>query len=231
MKMEPQTHDFVDLLVASCLLSPCLRSSCLAQERQATRRRKAAGLSRPRPQSTESRGDDIDWRLIENSFAEADPSVHAQLESRRDDTNCSAARKCREKKDRMFDTLVEPLPRPAAGAGRLFSSFTLPPCLLSHCLLFTGEEKANRDNSTFKNRCNPESPKEIPFSNRDKNSMFGSPDLRPHGTEKIASSDRLMSLDFAKVVGHSHWLSFAGNFPGEAQETGARLSASSSLLS
>ena len=39
-------------------------------------------------------------------------------------------------------------------------------------LTTTGEQNSNRDNSIFKNRCNPITPKEITKSNRDKNSCF-----------------------------------------------------------
>jgi hypothetical protein len=41
-----------------------------------------------------------------------------------------------------------------------------------------GEEKSNRDNSTFKNRRNSLAPKEKTFSNRDKNTSSGSPGFR-----------------------------------------------------
>jgi hypothetical protein len=41
------------------------------------------------------------------------------------------------------------------------------------------EEKANRDNLTFTNRRNQQKIKYIPISNRDQNTMFGSPNFRP----------------------------------------------------
>jgi hypothetical protein len=47
-----------------------------------------------------------------------------------------------------------------------------------HCLR-GGETKANRDNPTFKNRCNSLTTNEKPFSNRDKNTTFASPHFRP----------------------------------------------------
>ena len=42
-----------------------------------------------------------------------------------------------------------------------------------------GEEKANRDNPKFKNRCNPMILRHILFSNRDKNAISASPQFRP----------------------------------------------------
>jgi hypothetical protein len=46
-----------------------------------------------------------------------------------------------------------------------------------------GEEKANRDNATFKNRCNHRKTKEKTFSNRDKTASSGLPVIRPTSPE------------------------------------------------
>jgi hypothetical protein len=49
--------------------------------------------------------------------------------------------------------------------------------------ILPGEEKANRDNATFKNRCNHRKTKEKTFSNRDKTASSGLPVLRPASPE------------------------------------------------
>jgi hypothetical protein len=55
----------------------------------------------------------------------------------------------------------------------LGDSVANPPAILQK-----GEEKSNRDNPKFKNRRNPMNPNDITFSNRDKNTLSGSPHLR-----------------------------------------------------
>jgi hypothetical protein len=59
----------------------------------------------------------------------------------------------------------------------LFAGHESP--ITSHKLHFLlGEEKSNRNNPTFKNRCNLMNPNDITFSNRNKNTLSGSPSFR-----------------------------------------------------
>jgi hypothetical protein len=69
----------------------------------------------------------------------------------------------------------------------LGDSVANPPAILQK-----GEEKSNRDNPTFKNRRNPMNPNDITFSNRDKNTLSGSPHLRPQIRTGIRKRSKLL---------------------------------------
>jgi hypothetical protein len=82
---------------------------------------------------------------------------------------------------KMVGRWRQPLPQSSlllAPARFRFRSFH-ESLITSHKSRFlVGEEKSNRDNPKFKNRRNPMNPNDITFSNRDKNTLSGSPHLR-----------------------------------------------------
>jgi hypothetical protein len=86
------------------------------------------------------------------------------------------------------------------------SSCTLiprPSCLVPH---FGGEEKSNRNNPVFRNRCNSLATKEKTFSNRNKNTYSASPHFRP-----------LPQIHKSQVTSHSR------RFGSRATDRGSRI--------